>query len=105
MAKGDPNALAWLALGYTVLFGAVIGFGLWFWLIGRCSLARVAPFALLQTVFAIGARILFLHEKVSVSLLAGASICIDGVVLTQAGANGDKATAARSSLCKAGQYE
>jgi O-acetylserine/cysteine efflux transporter len=101
----NADVLAWLALGYSVLFGAVIGFGLWFWLIGRCSLARVAPFALLQTVFAIGSGILFLHEKVSVQLLAGACICIGGVVLTQAGANGDKATAPRSSLCKAGQYE
>lgn len=62
------------------------------------SLARVAPFALLQTVFAIGTGILFLHEKVSVRLVAGASICIGGVLLTQVGANGDKATAPRSSL-------
>jgi O-acetylserine/cysteine efflux transporter len=92
-ALRNAKVLAWLALGYGVLFGAVIGFGLWFWLIGRCSLARVAPFALLSTVFAIGAGILFLHEKVSGPLLAGASICIAGVVLTQAGANGDKTTA------------
>jgi O-acetylserine/cysteine efflux transporter len=99
----NANVLAWLALGYSVLFGAVIGFGLWFWLIGRCSLARVAPFALLQTVFAIGTGIVFLHEKVGVQLLAGAGICIGGVVLTQAGADGDKAAAPRNSLCKAGQ--
>lgn len=99
-ALRNANILAWLALGYTVLFGAVIGFGLWFWLIGRCSLARIAPFALLQTVFAICTGIIFLHEKVSVPLLAGASICIGGVVLTQAGATTDKAPAARNSLFK-----
>ena len=104
-ALRSANLLAWLALGYAVLFGAVIGFGLWFWLIGRCSLARVAPFALLQTVFAIGTGVIFLHEKVSVPLLAGALICIAGVVLTQAGANGDKRTAQGGRLCKAGQYE
>ena len=103
-ALRNANVLGWLSLGYAVLFGAVIGFGLWFWLIGRCALARVAPFALLQTVFAIGAGIIFLHEKVSVPLLAGALICIGGVVLTQAGAN-DKRTVLRSNLCKAGQYE
>ncbi|MBV9878584.1 MAG: EamA family transporter [Verrucomicrobia bacterium] len=104
-ALRKANVLAWLSLGYGVLFGAVIGFGLWFWLIGRCSLARVAPFALLSTVFAIGAGILVLHEKVSSPLLAGALICIAGVVLTQAGANSDKTTVPRSSLCKAGEYE
>ncbi|MBV8138133.1 MAG: DMT family transporter [Deltaproteobacteria bacterium] len=104
-AKGRPSFPAWLALGYTVLFGAVIGFGLRFWLIGRCSLARVAPFALLQTVFAIGTGIIFLHERVSVPLLAGASVCIGGVALTQVGANADKATAARTVCSKAGQNE
>ena len=38
---------AWLAFAYTVLFGAVAGWGLWFWLIARCSMTRLAPFALL----------------------------------------------------------
>ena len=104
-AVRNASVPAWLALGYAVLFGAVIGFGLWFWLIGRCSLARLAPFALLQTVFAIGTGIIFLHERVSVPLLFGASICIGGVALTQVGANADKATAARNNLFKGGQYE
>ena len=60
--------------------------------------ARVAPFALLQTVFAIGTGILFLYEKASVPLVVGASICIAGVVLTQAGANASQATALRKGL-------
>ena len=34
---------AWLAFAYTVMFGAVAGWGLWFWLIARCSVTRVAP--------------------------------------------------------------
>lgn len=36
-ALRTAGLLAWLSLGYTVLFGAIIGFGLWFWLIGRLS--------------------------------------------------------------------
>ncbi|HEY0328980.1 MAG TPA: EamA family transporter [Rhodopseudomonas sp.] len=74
---------AWLALGYTVLFGAIVGFGLWFWLIATCSMARVAPFALLQTVFAIAAGVVFLHEPLTIPLVAGAVICIAGVALSQ----------------------
>src|SRR6201986_4797834 len=34
----------WLALAYTIFIGGIAGFGLWFWLIGRCSMGRVAPF-------------------------------------------------------------
>jgi O-acetylserine/cysteine efflux transporter len=81
LAAATP--LAWMAFAYTVLFGAVAGFGLWFWLIAECSLARVAPFALLQTAFAIPAGVLFLHEPLTTLLIAGAAICIAGVVTSQ----------------------
>ncbi len=74
---------AWSAFAYTVLFGAVAGWGLWFWLIARCSMTRVAPFALLQTVFAIAAGILFLHEPLTPALVAGAVLCIAGITITQ----------------------
>jgi O-acetylserine/cysteine efflux transporter len=99
-ALRTAGPLAWLSLGYTVLFGAIIGFGLWFWLIGRLSLARVAPFALLQTVFAIGAGVVFLHETVSVPLLAGAATCIAGVLVTQLGSAAGKAAVERPDLIK-----
>ena len=75
--------LAWLSLAYATLFGTVAAFGLWFWLATRCSLARIAPFALLQTVVAIAASVLFLHEPVTALLVAGALICMGGVVMTQ----------------------
>lgn len=75
--------LAWLSLAYAALFGTVAAFGLWFWLATRCSLARIAPFALLQTVVAIAASVLFLHEPVTALLVAGALICMVGVVMTQ----------------------
>jgi O-acetylserine/cysteine efflux transporter len=74
---------AWLAFAYTVLFGAVAGWGLWFWLIARCSMTRVAPFALLQIVFAVVAGVVFLNEPLTPALVAGAVICIVGVAITQ----------------------
>ena len=74
---------AWAAFAYTVAFGAVAGWGLWFWLIGQCSMSRLAPFALLQTVFAIAAGVVFLHEPLTPTLVAGALICIAGVAVSQ----------------------
>lgn len=74
---------SWMAFTYTVLLGAILGFGLWFWLIGQCSMTRVAPFGLLQPVFAIVAGVIFLHEPVTATLVAGAVICIAGVAITQ----------------------
>lgn len=76
---------AWLAFAYTVLFGAIAGWGLWFWLIARHSMNRVAPFALLQTVFAVAAGIIFLGEPLTPTLVVGAIVCIAGVAISQSG--------------------
>lgn len=75
--------LAWLSLVYATLFGTLAAFGLWFWLATRCSLARIAPFALLQTVVAIAAGVVFLHESATIVLIVGALICMAGVAVTQ----------------------
>lgn len=77
------SLMSWMAFTYTVLFGAILGFGLWFWLIGRCSMTRVAPFGLLQPVFAIVAGAIFLHEPLTATLVTGAVVCIAGVAITQ----------------------
>jgi O-acetylserine/cysteine efflux transporter len=82
---------AWLAFAYTVLFGAVAGFGLWFWLIAECSISRLAPFALLQPVFAIAAGALLLNEPLSVPLVVGALVCLAGVAISQIGTSPDTA--------------
>lgn len=76
---------AWLAFAYTVVFGGVVGWGLWFWLIARCSMTRVAPFALLQIVFAVAAGVVFLDEPLTPTLVAGGITCIVGVAISQGG--------------------
>ena len=77
------TATQWWALAYTVVLGGITGFGLWFWLIAENSVTRVAPFALLQSVFAVAAGLLFLHEPLTWPLIAGIAVCIGGVALTQ----------------------
>ena len=77
------TAVEWSALAYTVVLGGITGFGLWFWLIARYSMAHVAPYALLQTVFAVAAGLAFLHERLTWSLVAGMVVCVGGVAITQ----------------------
>ena len=83
VALSSAGITAWLSLAYTILLGGITGFGLWFWLIARCSMARVAPYALLQSPFAIAAGVIFKHEPLTPALVAGALICIAGVAITQ----------------------
>ena len=73
----------WLALAYTIFIGGILGFGLWFWLIARCSMGRVAPFGLLLPVFALMSSVLFLGEHVTPKLIAGGLLAISGVAMTQ----------------------
>ncbi len=73
----------WLAFTYTVVLSGITGFGLWFWLIGTYSMTRVAPYALLQTVFAVGAGVVLLGERVTWSLIIGMLVCVGGVAITQ----------------------
>ena len=74
----------WLALAYTVFIGGIVGFGLWFWLISRCTMGRVAPFGLLLPVFAVTSSVLFLGDRMTPTLIVGGLLAISGVAITQA---------------------
>jgi O-acetylserine/cysteine efflux transporter len=73
----------WLAFAYTIFIGGIVGFGLWFWLIARCSMNRVAPFGLLLPVFALISSVLFLGDRMTPKLIAGGLIAISGVAIAQ----------------------
>lgn len=73
----------WLALAYTIFIGGIVGFGLWFWLIGRCSMGRIAPFGLLLPVFALMSSVLILGERMTPKLIVGGLLAITGVAMTQ----------------------
>ncbi|MFC3675576.1 DMT family transporter [Ferrovibrio xuzhouensis] len=80
---GTADQWGWLALAYTVFIGGILGFGLWFWLIARCSMGRIAPFGLLLPVFAVMASVLFLGDPVTAKLALGGLLAISGVAITQ----------------------
>jgi O-acetylserine/cysteine efflux transporter len=77
------DAHGWLALAYTVVIGGIVAFGLWFWLIARCSMDRVAPFALLLPVFAMASSVLFLGERLMPTLTVGGLLALAGVAFSQ----------------------
>ncbi len=82
LATADQRG--WLALAYTIGVGGILGFGLWFWLIARWSMGRVAPFGLLLPVFAVISSVLFLGDPMTPRLIAGGLLAIAGVAITQA---------------------
>jgi O-acetylserine/cysteine efflux transporter len=77
------DAYGWLAFAYSVLFAGIVGNALWFWLIDKCSLSSVAPYALLSPVFGIGSSVLLSDEPLTGRLVIAAAVTIAGVALTQ----------------------
>lgn len=74
---------AWAAVLYTAVSGGLIGFGLWYWLLGRHPIQRLTPFLLLVPVFAVAVSQLLLKEGLSLSLVVGGLAVLAGVGLCQ----------------------
>ena len=74
---------AWAAVLYTAVSGGLIGFGLWYWLLGRHPVQRLTPFLLLVPVFAVAVSQVLLQEGVSLSLVVGGVAVLAGVALCQ----------------------
>lgn len=96
LATADERG--WLALAYTIFIGGILGFGLWFWLIGRRSMSRVAPFGLLLPVFALMSSVLFLDERLNPKLIVGGLLAISGVAVTQVRPGARQAPAAARQI-------
>ncbi|NUT81683.1 EamA family transporter [Pseudomonas sp. NA13] len=77
------SAQAWWAVLYTALSGGLLGFGLWFWLLGRNSMQQLSPYLLLVPVFAIAVSQVMLAEGFSQRLVIGAVLTLSGVALCQ----------------------
>ncbi|MER7894423.1 EamA family transporter [Micromonospora sp. NPDC094482] len=80
--------LSWRALaavGYVAYVSTLVGFGLWNHLIGRYSVARVAPFSLLVPVFGLTASWLFLRERMTGGEVLAALIVLIGLALVVGG--------------------
>lgn len=79
--KASP--MAWAALLYTAASGGLVGFGLWYWLLGRYPVQRLAPFLLLVPVFAVALSQILLKEGLSLNLVIGGVAVLVGVWLCQ----------------------
>lgn len=74
---------AWAAVLYTALMGGTVGFLLWYRLLSRYPVDRVAPFGLLMPVFAMFGGVLLLGERPSTTGFVGAALAIVGVAIAQ----------------------
>ncbi len=84
-APSAVSARSVVALLYLVLFGAVIGFTAYLWLLRHTSLARASTYAYVNPVVALILGALVANEPVTARVVAAAVVIVGGVILLSAG--------------------
>jgi len=78
------GSAAWLGWGYLVVFGSLVAFTAYSWLLKHAPPARVATYAYVNPVVAVLLGWAMLHEKMTVQMLVGAAVIVGSVVLITA---------------------
>lgn len=78
-ALANAGIAGWGGVAYMVLAVTIVGYGLWYRLVGRYDMSQVMPFTLLVPVFGVMAGVLMLDEPLTWQLLLGGSLTLCGV--------------------------
>jgi drug/metabolite transporter (DMT)-like permease len=89
VAVGEPGRVhlsavpprAWLALAYLIVFGSLVAFSAYVWLLGNAQLSLIATYAYVNPVVAVILGALILGEQVTPPILIGGAVVVAGVGL------------------------
>ncbi|MEZ0091720.1 EamA family transporter [Streptacidiphilus sp. EB129] len=87
LARGEQHHLhlaavstsSWLALGYLIVFGSLVAFSAYAWLLQNAPLSLVSTYAYVNPVVAVALGWLILSEAVSWPIAVGGGIVVAGV--------------------------
>jgi drug/metabolite transporter (DMT)-like permease len=85
----DPAAVpasSWWALAYLVVFGSLVAYTAFVYVIGHSRPALATSYAYVNPVVAVGLGALFAGETISLPIVAGMAVILTGVGLVMAGA-------------------
>ncbi len=77
----DISANSWFALAYLIIFGSLIGFTAYSWLLKNAQPAKVATYAYVNPVIAVFLGWLIAGEFFTMQMLVGAGIIVGSVAL------------------------
>jgi O-acetylserine/cysteine efflux transporter len=77
----SATPLQWLTFAAFVLFGFVLGYGIWYGLLRRYRVDQVMPFSLLMPLVGVLCSVLLLGEKVTLNQLAGGAVVMAGLAV------------------------
>lgn len=77
----DATASGWLALLYLSIFGSIIGYSAFVWLVANAPVSLTATYAYVNPVVAVFLGVVFIHEKFHITELLGGIVVVLGVML------------------------
>jgi drug/metabolite transporter (DMT)-like permease len=77
----DYSAHVWLAWGYLVVFGSMVAFTAYVWLLGNAPISLVATYAYVNPVVAVILGALILDEPVTPAILVGGAVIVLAVAI------------------------
>jgi drug/metabolite transporter (DMT)-like permease len=87
--SGETNALhvkaismrSWLALGYLVVFGSMVGFTAYIYILKKSTATRVATYAFVNPVVALFLGWLLIGESITLRTIIAAAVILTAVLL------------------------
>lgn len=70
-----------LGLAYLIVFGSIVGYTAYIWLLANVPLGTVATYAYVNPLVAIGLGVIVLHETVAWQIAAGAAVILTSVAV------------------------
>jgi len=86
----DVSANSWFAVAYLIIFGSLIGFTAYSWLLKNAQPAMVATYAYVNPVIAVFLGWLIAGESFTTQMLIGAGVIIGSVALITSHNKGEK---------------
>lgn len=80
-AFGAVTGSSWLALAYLIVFGSLVAFTAYVWLLGNAPVSLVATYAYVNPAVAVLLGALFADERLTGSALAGGLVVLAAVAL------------------------
>ncbi|WP_406111490.1 EamA family transporter [Kitasatospora purpeofusca] len=97
LRPGDVSTRSWLALAFLVVFGSLVAFTAYAWLLRSAPLTLVATYAYVNPVVAVLLGWLVLAEPLTGPTLLGGAVVVAGVCLVVSGSRGSGRKSARAS--------
>jgi drug/metabolite transporter (DMT)-like permease len=78
----NVEAESWIALVYIIIFGSIIGYTSYIWLLENAPISLVATYSYVNPLVAVLIGVGFLGESLGLNMIVGGAIVLAGVVLT-----------------------